>query len=217
MGLSIIRFTGVLILYIITLPGHASERQDGFLPVENTGLLIEQLNKNSATIESIQSQFIQKKQLEFLDETIISKGSFWFRKENNLRWAYREPFNYLIVIHDGKFSIRDGERISAYDIESNPAFSEINKLIVDMVRGNITPERFEMEAYENTNRYLVKLVPRDVTMNKVISAMEIYFSKADLTVDEVIMKESEEDYTVITFIDKQINEVIEDSVFSVDY
>ncbi len=72
-------------------------------------------------------------------------------------------------------------------------------------------------AFESTSQYLVRLVPKDATMKEVIASMEIYFSKSDLTVAEVIMKESEEDYTVITFIDKQINEAIEDSVFSVDY
>ena len=212
-----VRFVLGLILSILFLPAYALVYQDGFSPVENMEQLIAQLNENAATIESIHSLFIQKKQLEFLDETIISSGAFWFKKDNNLRWVYKEPFDYAIVIRDGKFSIRDGDRVSAYDIESNPAFSEINKLIVDMVRGNITQARFEMEAFENIKYYLVRLVPKDVNMKKVISAMEVYFSKSDLTVAEVIMKESEKDYTHITFIDKQINEAIEDSVFSVDY
>ncbi len=69
---------------------------------------------------------------------------FGLKRIINLRWAYMEPFDYVIVIHKGKFLIRDGEQLSAYDIDSNPAFAEINKLIVDMVRGNITDERFEM-------------------------------------------------------------------------
>jgi outer membrane lipoprotein-sorting protein len=123
----------------------------------------------------------------------------------------------VIVIYDGKFHILDGEQLSAYDIESNPAFAEINNLIVNMVSGNITDERFEMSALENSMQYLVKLVPKDPVLKDVISIMEIYFNKSDLTVEEVVMRESEKDYTVITFIDKQINEAIEDRIFSVDY
>ena len=207
----------VLILSFAALPGHTSAKQDGFSPVVDMENLLGRLNENASTIESIQSLFIQKKQLEFLDETIVSKGAFWFKKENKLRWAYKQPFDYVIVINDGSFSIKDGDKVSAYDIDSNPAFAEINKLIVDMVRGNITENKFEMAAFENLQFYLVKLVPRDAVMREVISSMEIYFSKSDLTVSEVVMRESEKDYTVITFTDKQINEAIEDVVFSVDY
>lgn len=200
---------------LTALSGHCFNLQDGFKPVEDPGQLVERLNENALKIETISSSFIQKKQLEFLDEIIISKGAFWFRKENDLRWAYKEPFEYVIVIHGGKFQIRDGEEVSAFDIESNPAFAEINKLIVGMVSGNITPEKFELEAFENNEQYLVRLYPREGTMKKVISTMELYFDKSDLSVAQVIMKESEKDYTVITFIDKQINEPIADTVFSI--
>lgn len=217
MGVFKRRYIVLWILAFVLLSASGFAKQDGFSPVENTEQLMLKLNKHAGTIETIQSNFIQKKQLEFLDETIISKGSFWFKKDNNLRWAYQDPFDYVIVIHQGKFSIRDGEQVSAYDIASNPAFAEINKLIVDMVRGNITDERFEMVAFESNSQYLVRLVPKDESMKEVIATMEIYFSKSDLAVAEVIMKESEKDYTVITFIDKKINEAIEDSVFSVDY
>lgn len=217
MGVFKRRYIVLWILAFVLLSASGFAKQDGFSPVENTEQLMLKLNKHAGTIETIQSNFIQKKQLEFLDETIISKGSFWFKKDNNLRWAYQDPFDYVIIIHQGKFSIRDGEQVSAYDIASNPAFAEINKLIVDMVRGNITDERFEMVAFESNSQYLVRLVPKDESMKEVIATMEIYFSKSDLAVAEVIMKESEKDYTVITFIDKKINEAIEDSVFSVDY
>ena len=217
MGVLKDRFFLVLIFSLVFLPVHALNPQDGFLPVENSMLLMERLNENARKILTMESAFIQKKQLEFLDETIISRGSFWFKKENNLRWAYHEPFEYEILIHGGKFQIKDGEQVSSFDIESNPAFTEINRLIVGMVSGNINNEKFEMKAFENSTQYLVSLVPLENTMKEVISTMEIYFDKSDLAVAEVVMKENESDYTVITFIDKKINEAIEESVFSADF
>ncbi len=191
--------------------------QDPFIPVKNSAQLMLLLNENASGIESIHSAFTQEKALDFLDETIISEGSFWFKKENQLRWAYHAPFDYVILIDNGKFMIRDGDQVSTYDIESNPAFAEINNLIVNMVQGNITEEKFMISAFENQDRYLLRLEPKDKLMGEVISTMEIYFSKTDLAVAEVIMKESEQDYTLITFTDKQINVPIEDQVFSLDY
>jgi outer membrane lipoprotein-sorting protein len=210
--------TVISFLSFILLPGFTRMGQDELIPVENLDELVEKLNDNAKTITTIQSVFIQKKQLEFLDETIVSRGRFWFRKENSLRWAYEEPYTYAIIIHQGKFQIKDGEKVSAYDIESNAAFREINDLIIHMVQGNIMDQdKFEMEAFENDHHYRVRLVPLDQQMKDVISDMEIFFNKTDLTVSEIIMKESESDYTLITFIDKQINEPISDPVFTTDY
>ena len=191
---------------------------DDFKPVEDPGSLVTMLNDKALTINSIQSRFIQKKQLEFLDETIVSKGRFWFRKENNLKWAYEEPYEYAIIISEGKFYTKDGDRVSVYDIESNAAFREINELIIGLVKGNILEqERFDIKAYEDNDQYLLVLVPREEQMKEVISAMDIYFQKADLTVAAITMKENETDRTEITFFDKRINEIIPDSVFTTDY
>lgn len=213
-----IKLAGTSILSYILLSSLTLVGSGEFTPVEDLDKLVEQLNNHAANTRSIQSRFIQKKQLEFLDETIVSKGRFWFRKENSLRWAYDEPYEYAIIISGGKFQIKDGEKVSAYDIESNTAFREINDLIIGMVRGSVMEEdKFDIKAFENEQQYLVKLVPRDINMRSVISNMEIYFDKEDLTVAEIMMKESESDYTVITFFDKQINETIPDPVFTTGY
>ena len=213
-----IKLAGTSILSYILLSSLTLVGSGEFTPVEDLDKLVEQLNNHAANTWSIQSRFIQKKQLEFLDETIVSKGRFWFRKENSLRWAYDEPYEYAIIISGGKFQIKDGEKVSAYDIESNTAFREINDLIIGMVRGSVMEEdKFDIKAFENEQQYLVKLVPRDINMRSVISNMEIYFDKEDLTVAEIMMKESESDYTVITFFDKQINETIPDPVFTTGY
>ena len=213
-----IKLAGTSILSYILLSSLTWAGSGEFTPVENLDKLVEQLNIQAANTWSIQSRFIQKKQLEVLDETIVSKGRFWFRKENSLRWAYEEPYEYAIIISGGKFHIKDGEKVSAYDIESNTAFREINELIIGMVRGSVMEkDKFDIKAFENEQQYLVKLVPREINMRNVISNMEIYFDKKDLTVTEIMMKESESDYTVITFFDKQTNETIPDPVFTTGY
>ena len=212
----------VIPLLLVMLSGlvfysSAQSGPEGFKPVDNLDELVNKLNARSATIETITSSFTQKKELEFLDETIVSKGRFWFRRENHLRWAYEEPFQYAIIINGGNFHIKDGESVSTYNIDANEAFREINDIIIGVVRGNVLQEeKFDMSAFESRDRYLVSLVPRDDGIRNVISDMEIYFGKEDLTVCEIIMRESKTDYTMITFFDKRFNETIPDPVFSAD-
>ena len=188
-----------------------------FIPIKDLKVLEEKLNSNLANINTIKSDFIQQKELEYLDETIVSKGQFWFKKENQLRWAYNEPFEYAIILNKGKFIIQDESIVSVYDIDSNQAFREINNLIINLVKGSLMEyDKFEIEAFENNTQYLVKLVPIDTNMRKVISNMEVYIDKNDLTVGKILMHESESDFTVITFINKKLNEQIPDSIFSAD-
>jgi outer membrane lipoprotein-sorting protein len=212
---------GLIVIVIIScllLSGFISAGSEDYTPVDNLDQLVEMINASASKINTIHSGFIQKKHLEFLDETIVSRGQFWFRKENSLRWAYEDPFEYVIIIHDGKFYIKDGENVSTYDMDSNAMFREINELIVGMVQGTVMErDKFEIEAFENERNYLFKLVPRDEGMQGVISKMEVVVDKKDLTVSEMIMRESEMDFTVITFIDKRLNEPIPDPVFTTDF
>jgi len=206
-----------LVIACMMFAGFDLEKTD-FTPVKDLKALEAILNSNAAKIRTIQSDFIQRKQLEYLDETITSKGRFWFKKENQLRWAYVEPFEYAIIISDGKFTIIDESEVSVHDIDSNQAFREINNLIINLVRGSLMEhDKFEIEAFENDTQYLVKLVPKDSNMKKVISNMEVYFDKKDLTVGKIVMQESESDFTLITFTNKKLNEPIPDNIFSADF
>jgi len=186
-------------------------------PVDDPGSMLRQLESQSAQVESIHAHFTQVKHLDFLDESIESQGQFWFRRENSLRWAYETPFEYAIVIHQGSFHIKDGDKLSSYDIDSNPAFREINALIVGMVSGQLLhSERFGLHMEEDSQRLLVKLEPLEAQLKEVIAEMEIYFSKSDWMAEEIVMRESEADYTQIRFSQRSSNEVLPDAIFSVD-
>jgi len=193
----------------------AQQTESDFRRVEDVEYLLKRLNGKALKTESIQSNFTQDKHLSVLEEVISSKGSFWFKKENKLKWAYETPFEYAVILSEGKFTIVDGSSVSAFDVESNEAFKRINDLIIDLVRGRISSsEQFRIRAMENPDFYRIRMIPADSQMKDVISEMQIFFSKTDLSVARIIMNEGPADYTVITFSDSRFNESIPDSVFT---
>lgn len=204
-------------LLIVLLYWHISSvaQDNTYKPVPNKKAVETLINQQSAKTNTIICDFIQEKHLEYLDETIISKGKFWFKKENKLRWEYNTPFKYLILINNGKFIIKDGNKTSQYDVNSNKAFKQINDIIISSIRGNLSTDgRFEIQIFQNASMYKVQLVPIDQNMKKIIKKTELYFDKKDLTVSKVIIIENEKDYTVISFINKKLNEAIADTYFS---
>ncbi len=206
-----------IIIMLIIAAQTLNSQNNTYVKVNDIKQLEAKLNENSNKNNTIQSDFVQNKTIEYLDETIVSKGKFWFKKSNNLRWEYNEPFNYIITIKDGKFTIKDGNKISNYDINTNAVFKEINDLLISMAEGNmIKDDKFFVEAFENKTSYLLKLTPKNENMKNFINKTEVYIDKTDLSVYKIIMLESESDFTEILFTNRKFNEEIRDNIFIVN-
>lgn len=174
------------------------------------------LEEMSKSTESITSDFVQEKNLVVLSEKIISKGVFFFRKGNNIRWEYTRPYKYLIIISNGQLFTRDDRNQKLYDIESNRMFQEMNRFIGGCIQGDIlrNDKDYSIEYFENSSQYFVKLVPRAEKMKEMLNEIQIWFDRNDLTVSGLKMVESGQDYTKIDFINKKLNTYIPLEKFS---
>lgn len=174
----------------------------------------QQLIKASGSLNTITSDFIQHKHLDYLSVVIESKGKFWFSKPATLRWEYTDPFKYLILINNGKITIKDDEKKNEFDVNSNKVFQELNDLIVNSVNGTlIESNKYDFEMWENKEYWLVKLVPKNPEIKKVLNHMELYFLKTDKSVNQIKMVEADNDYTLITLTNRKFNNPIQPSVF----
>jgi outer membrane lipoprotein-sorting protein len=185
-----------------------------YIPVPDARELEAEIKKQSGLIQTIQSHFVQTKTLEALEMTIVSAGKFWFKRENSLRWEYQKPYLYTIGINKGEFVIKDGDKVSKYDIASNKVFKEINDIIVSSVKGDLlSSSKFEAAAYQNQSSYKLVLLPKDSNIKQALEKIEMYFSKEDMSVYKLVMIESDKDYTVLEFENRRQNEAISDSIF----
>lgn len=170
----------------------------------------------SAKVTAIESDFIQEKNLSVLSNTIVSKGHFWYKKDNNIRWEYLQPYKYLIIISGGKIFIKEEQGQKQYDIESNRMFREMNNFISGCIQGDILKNEkdFSTGYFEDDKNYFVTLVPRAESMRKMLNEVQIWFDKNDLTVTRIKMVETGGDYTKIDFIAKKLNTDIPIEKFS---
>lgn len=202
-------------LTIIIFSCIALAQDDSFKIVSDLDKTMSDLQKLSENSKSIQSPFIQEKRLSFLTEDIISKGSFYFQSPNKLRWEYSEPFSYIIVFNDKNILIKDGDKQSSFDTESNKMFSEINNMMIGTIQGNLftDSERFNVKYFENANQYLLELDPKLQEMKSMISLIKIYIDKKDISVSKIKMIESSGDYTSIKFTNRKLNQNIDAEIF----
>lgn len=203
----------VLISCVVSLQMQA---QTGFKPVADMAPLKQQFAKAAQHTQSIHCDFVQEKNLSMLSDKIVSKGEFWFQKDNKVRMEYKQPSRYLLVINGKDIRIRDAQKESKVSGKSNKLFEQINKITIDCVRGTVLDNAdFTTKATENAQYYRLELTPVNKVMREYFQTIVLLVDKQDYTVSKITMAELSGDDTTISFLHKQLNTNIPDAVFSV--
>ncbi len=205
----------ILIAFLLLSAVLAAPAKSEFRPVQNEKEVGGKLDNMAKSLQSIQSNFHQERYIHFMNTSIDSEGKFWFKKENSLRWEYTSPFKYTVIINRGIVILSDHDgNANQFQVEGNKIFEQVNNIIVAAMSGDIVNnEDFEVQLLENNDYYLVKLKPLDKEVSKVVYEMEIFFEKSSLEIAKIKMNEPSDDYTLIRYSNRKINEPIPDSVF----
>jgi len=173
------------------------------------------LQKANGNIQTIESDFVQEKNLSLLSEKINSKGHFYFKKKNLLRWEYTLPYNYTIVINKDKLTIKDDKRKNEFNTKSNKMFKEINNIMIGSIDGTLLNDtkNYKTEYFEEKEMYKVKIIPLKKELKEMLNFIIIYFEKKDYSVSKVNMQELSGDNTIIIFSNKKLNTPISDEKF----
>ena len=186
-----------------------------FTMVKNFEAVQAEINKTASKITTIKSRFVQEKHLSFMKEAIKSEGLFRYKKENQLRWEYTQPFQYLILFNGDKIVIKSQDKTNVFDAGSNAIFKQINDLMLGAVKGDLGKNKdFSMSLKESASQYQLILKPMNEKLKAYISGVELYFERADLAVSTIKIIESTGDYTKISFKDRKFNEAIDEKTFS---
>ena len=176
----------ILVLIFIS---HIAVSQN-FKAVKDTAALKLRIETMSKTVNSIESDFTQEKNLSILSEKVNSKGHFVFKKENMLRWEYSSPYKYLIVINKDKIWIKDEKKTSKYDMNTNKVFKEINDIMISCVQGTIFKAgKFTIAYFENDKYYKLELSPLQKNMKESLKKINMYFDKNVTSVSKLDMIE----------------------------
>lgn len=187
-----------------------------FKVLKDTTSLKQKIELMSKSTISIESDFVQEKNLSMLSEKITSKGHFVFKKENLLRWEYVSPSKYLIIINKDKVMIKDEKKTTKYDMNSNKVFKEINDIMLSCVQGTIfKSNKFKTSYFENEKGYKLELIPLSKNMKETFKKINLYFDKNVTSVSKMEMVETSEDVTTLDFTNKKINAPVSEAIFIV--
>lgn len=204
-----------LLLAFIALSSFA-QLPKGFSPMKDTTAFKQKMEAQSRLTNTLESDFTQEKYLSVMSENIVSKGHFYFKKVNMLRWEYTSPYTYLIAINKDKMFIKDNGKVNKYDINSNKMFKSINEMMVATVQGNLLSNKdYRAKYFESEKFFLIELTPVQKAARDFLKSIHLYINKTDYAVDKVKMIEPSDDYTSIDFTNRKTNQPIADEKFTV--
>ena len=206
----------LLVIFLLIAGISAIAQPAGYAPVADLPKFKEQFAAVATKTETIKSDFVQEKNLSMLSEKIVSKGKFWFKKESMLRMEYNTPFQYLMILNKGNMYIKDGQKENKVSTTSSKLFNQINKIIIDCVRGSVfsNPD-FAAKAYENKNTYLIELSPASKALKEFFKTIDVIIDKSNYEASSIEMNENSGDNTIIRFTNKEINANIPDAIFTI--
>jgi len=209
-------FRNIITILFVLIAGVTNSQPAGYKKMTDEAVFRKNLAEASRLTNSIKSDFIQEKNLSMLDEKLISKGEFRFKKENKVRMEYIHPFRYLMIINGDKIHIRDQQKSNSFSAGSNKLFSVINNIIIDCVKGTALENKdFTHKLYIGEKSHLVELTPVKKDLKQFFNSINVYLDKKDYSVTSIDMIEPSGDNTLIIFTNKESNINIPDADFIV--
>lgn len=211
LGLKLQLLTALCLL----LTAYSFAQYPGYKTVSDASIFRKKAQEYTKKTNSLESDFKQIKHLSMLTENSVTKGKFWFKKDNLLRWEYKEPVQYLIVLNNGKAYIKDNGKVKKFDMNSNRIFKQVNELMLAAVKGDILESAdYKITYFEGTDLFLAELLPLQKIMKEYVKNILIYFDKKDFSVSKFRMTELSGDYTEVEFSNKKTNIPLENSIFT---
>lgn len=207
--------TNLLTLFLLLTLG--SFAQAGFTAIKDESKVKAQFAEVPTKVKTIQADFVQEKNLSALTEKLISKGIFYFEKDNKVRLDYNTPYKYLMVMNNGKMLIKENGKTTKMDLRSNKVFEQVNRIMTDCVSGNaLNNPSFSTKVMENSTLYKLEMTPTAKGLKDYFAMINIFIDKKDFTATRLELNEKTGDKTTIVFSNKSLNKTMDTGLFKVN-
>ena len=203
------KFFGSILLLIFSLSGTAQEKT----PIKDPVFLKNKLIKRAKETSSIIANFTQEKQVSFMNKPQLSEGVFYYQQANKMRWEQNSPFDYVLLINEGKVRIKDNGKEKKLT-GANKMMGKINTLMIGLINGDLLESKEFITKYFTLGEfYVVELTPTNQRLKSVFNTIELTFSKKTTRLKELTFFESSGDKSVMKFFNEKLNQPIKQSIF----
>jgi outer membrane lipoprotein-sorting protein len=157
-----------------------------------------QLMQRLATRRSGSARFVERREVQVLDRTLVSSGRLAYEAPDTFVRETLEPRRERMVVEGDRVTLTQGERSRTMQLDASPEAS----VLVEAIRGTLTGNRaalerlFETDVSGSAERWTLELVPHDPRLRGQVSKVQVRGSGA--VVREVDVRLADGDRSVMT-------------------
>ena len=203
---------GILLIVVLWCPVFANQVDS----MQQVGVeqLLEAIDQKASSIKTIDCSFAQKRFLSVFKNPVSFTGRLVLDRPTKLRWEIIKPIPSVLVFNGSKGMHCQGEgEPRTFDLGSDPIMRIVSQQLWSWLSGNYSKLRQDYSiALQAEN--ILSLTPKEAGTARYISTIDITFEPTTMQPSKVVIYESPENRTEITFFDYQLNTPVDHSLFS---
>lgn len=174
------------------------------------------INSATADLKSLQSDFVQTKHLDFMENDVKSNGKLMYKANSKIRWEYTTPFHYYVIFNNEKMFVNDNGKKKETELSKSKMLKDLNKIMLGTVQGaNVLDEtKFKISYTKSGVNFVAKMLPIDKTIKKYIKQIDLTFDGKTYLLKKIKTTEPSLDYTLIEFSNQKKNATISEDKFA---
>jgi outer membrane lipoprotein carrier protein len=173
------------------------------------------LAKRSKDISTVTADFVQSKHIKVVDETLVSKGSFYYKKSGNVRFDYTSPKVMSIVMNSVKLHILSSGKTTTFQLDNQKGLSDLARVMEACIGGDINsiPKSYRVSYRLLPNRHNLIIVPKNKEILGPYSKIELFLNESDFSLEEMVLYEKSNDFTTYKFSNLILNRSLSGKMF----
>lgn len=173
------------------------------------------LARQSREVATVSGTFVQTKHIKVLGEKVESGGTFFYKRSGNVRFDYSAPKVMSIIMTTSNIHILSMGRTTTFSLESQKGLSDLAGMMEACMGGNIAsiPKTYKVTYELKPDRHKLYIEPKNKNLISPYTRIELSLSKGSLALEELILVEKTQDYTVYKFSGITLNRSLPASMF----
>lgn len=174
--------------------------------------VLEDLQIKMSTVKSVQTDFIQEKNLALFKQKLILKGRICIQKPGLLAWRVFSPMRYCLVITPTSISQwdQDSNQVQSVSLAKNPSFQVAIQQMQNWFSGSYKSMQGDYDISLLSRKPLkLEFTPRATSLAaNFIQSVTMSFQDDLYYLSEINIQEKGKDTTLLKFINPVLNQEI---------
>jgi len=178
---------------------------------------IQHLQNQLHGITTVDSDFVEKKDLAMLNHTLTIRGHLGLAKPDRLIWIVRQPVKYAVRIEGDEVQQwdEDTNHVETIHLGGDPTFKAVSEQIQAWFLGNYKALGDSYDLYlTQAQPVSLAFIPKgDSAVTKILKRIDLIFNPEETYIDTMIIREAGGDTTSIKFINVRVNQPIDTQIW----